>query len=41
MEPQLGKEELSEIKFVSDLQQIVGFLRILQFPPPINLTTTI
>jgi hypothetical protein len=24
-----------EIKFVSDLRQVGGFLRVLQFPPPI------
>jgi hypothetical protein len=24
------------IKFVSDLRQVGGFLRILRFPPPIN-----
>jgi hypothetical protein len=24
------------IKFVSDLQQVGGFLRVLQFPPPKN-----
>ena len=29
------------IKFVSDLRQVGGFLRVLQFPPPIKLTTTI
>jgi hypothetical protein len=29
------------IKFVSDLRQFGGFLRILRFPPPIELTTTI
>jgi hypothetical protein len=29
------------IKFVSDLRQVGGFLRVLQFPPPINLTATI
>jgi hypothetical protein len=29
------------IKFVSDLQQVVGFLRVFQFPPPKKLTTTI
>ena len=29
------------IKFVSDLRQVGGFLRILQFPPPIKLTATI
>jgi len=26
------------IKFVSDLQQVGGFLRVLRFPPPRNLT---
>ena len=26
------------IKFVSDLRQTCGFLRILRFPPPIKLT---
>jgi hypothetical protein len=29
------------IKFVSDLRQVSGFLRVLQFPPPIKLTATI
>jgi hypothetical protein len=29
------------IKFVSDLQQVSGFLRVLLFPQPIYLTTTI
>jgi hypothetical protein len=29
------------IKFVSDLRQVGGFLRVLQFPLPIKLTTTI
>ena len=29
------------IKFVSDLQQMGGFLRVRLFPPPINLTATI
>ena len=29
------------IKFVSDLQQVSGFLRVLWFPPPIELTATI
>jgi len=29
------------IKFVRDLQQVGGFLRVLQFPPPIKLTATI
>ena len=26
------------IKFVSDLRQVGGFLRVLRFPPPIKLT---
>ena len=30
----------SLIKFVSDLQQVGGFLRFLWFPPPIKLTAT-
>jgi hypothetical protein len=29
------------IKFVSDLPQICGFHLVIQFPPPIKLTTTI
>jgi hypothetical protein len=29
------------IKIVSDLQQVSGFLRVLQFPPTIKLTATI
>ena len=29
------------IKFVSDLQQVGGFLRVLRFPPPLKLTATI
>jgi hypothetical protein len=29
------------IKFVSDLQQVGGFLRVVTFPPPIKLTVTI
>ena len=29
------------IKFVSDLRQVGGFLRVLRFPPAIKLTTTI
>jgi hypothetical protein len=29
------------IKYVSDLWQIVGFLWVLRFPPPIKLTATI
>ena len=28
-------------KFVSDLRQVGGFLRVLLFPPPIKLTATI
>jgi hypothetical protein len=29
------------IKFVSDLRQVCGFLRVLRYPPPIKLTSTI
>ena len=29
------------INFVSDLWQVGGFLKVLLFPPPIKLTTTI
>ena len=29
------------IKFVIDLRQVGGFLKVLRFPPPIKLTTTI
>jgi hypothetical protein len=29
------------IKFVSDWQQVSGFLRVLRFPPPIILTARI
>ena len=29
------------IKFVSDLRQVGGFLRVLRFSPPIKLTATI
>ena len=29
------------IKFVSDLQQVGGFLRVLWLPPPVKLTATI
>jgi len=25
-------------KFISDLRQVGGFLRVLRFPPPIKLT---
>jgi hypothetical protein len=33
--------QLYVIKFVSDLQQVGGFLRVLRFPPPIKLTAMI
>ena len=29
------------MKFVSDLQQVSGFLQVLRFPPPIKLIATI
>jgi hypothetical protein len=29
------------IKFLSDIPEVGGFLRVLQFPPPIKLTATI
>ena len=29
------------IKFDNDLRQVSGFLRVLRFPPPIKLTSTI
>ena len=29
------------MKFVSELRQVGGFPRVLQFPPPIKLTATI
>jgi hypothetical protein len=29
------------IKFVSNLRKVSGFLRVLQFPPPIKLTAGI
>ena len=29
------------IKFISDLRQVGGFLRVLRFPPPKELTATI
>jgi hypothetical protein len=29
------------IKFISDLRQVGGFLRVLRFPPPIKLTAAI
>ena len=33
--------QLYVIKFVSDLRQVGGFLRVLRFPPPTKLTVTI
>jgi len=33
--------QLYVIKFVSDLWQVSGFLRVSWFPPPIKLTSTI
>ena len=32
--------QLYVIKFVSDLRQVSGFLRVLRFSPPIKLTAT-
>jgi hypothetical protein len=29
------------MQFVSDLRQVVGFLWVLRFPPPIKLAATI
>jgi hypothetical protein len=29
------------MKFVNNLRQVSGFIRVLWFPPPIKLTTTI
>jgi hypothetical protein len=29
------------IKFVSDLRQVSGFIRVIRFPPPIQLTAMI
>jgi hypothetical protein len=41
----LGQNEVYNkhyvIKFVSDLRQIGGFLRVFRFTPPIKLTATI
>jgi hypothetical protein len=42
--PVYGKVYLIQhyvIKFVSDLRQVGGILRVLRFPPPIKLTTMI
>ena len=44
MNPAHGEEYSIQhyvIKFVSDLQQVCGFLRVLRFPPSIKLTATI
>jgi hypothetical protein len=32
---------VEKVKFVSELQQVCGFLQVLQFPPPIKLTADI
>jgi len=43
-EPRSGKVNSMQhyvIKFVIDLRQVGGFLRVLRFPPPIKLTATI
>ena len=37
----LDQGEVYNIKFINDLQEIGGFLRVLRFPPPIKLNTTI
>jgi hypothetical protein len=40
--PAQGEEyNIYVIQFVSDLRKGSGFLRVLRFPPPINLTATI
>jgi hypothetical protein len=36
-----GEVQHYVIKFVSDLRQVGGFLRVLRFPPLIKLTATI
>jgi hypothetical protein len=33
--------DISKIKFVSDLQQVGGFLHAFRFPPPLKMTATI
>ena len=38
--PSLRGAQLYVIKFVSDLRQVGGFLRVLRFLPPIKLTAT-
>ena len=39
--PKQTNEQHYVIKFVIDLRQVGGFLRVLRFPPPIKLTATI
>jgi hypothetical protein len=34
-------KDINGIKFVGDLWQVDGFLRVLQFPPSIKLIATI
>jgi len=42
LEPRSGRNiQHFVIKFISDLRQVSGFLRVLRFPPPIKLTATI
>ena len=44
LNPVHGKVYLTQhyvMKFVSDLQQVSGFHRVLWFPPPIKLTAMI
>jgi len=36
-----GGEQHYLIKFVSELRQVSGFLRVLRFPPPMKLVATI
>jgi hypothetical protein len=40
-DPPKAGQLASLIKFVSDFRQVVGFLWVLWFPPPIKLTATI
>ena len=37
----LDQAEVYNIKLVSDMRQVGGFRRVLRFPQPIYLTTTI
>jgi hypothetical protein len=39
--PANGEVQHYLIKFVSDLRQVGGFLKVLRFPPPIKLTALI